>query len=69
VADEFVSEDGSARFDLDLVDSYGRDFREDNAAEGVDESEVDAFKDEVDIDAVCLVGSLVLGLQRGAVGG
>jgi hypothetical protein len=47
VADEFVGEDGRVYFYFDEIDGHGGDFGEDYASDGVGETEVYIFEDEV----------------------
>lgn len=54
VGDEFVGEDGRVRFDFDEVDGHGRDFGEDDAADGVGKGEVDVGELEINAEIVVL---------------
>ena len=55
VRDEFIGQDRCVGFDFDKVDGHGGDFGEDDAAEGVGESEIDIRKNESDGGLGCLI--------------
>lgn len=52
--DELVGKDTGVGFDFDEVDGHGRDFCEDDAADGVGEGKVDVREFEVDAEVVVL---------------
>ena len=49
VGNKFICENGSVDFDLNKIDSHGRDFGKDSPAEGVGEGEVYVGEGEVDV--------------------